>query len=359
MDDLAEDFPRRELWLEGVRAVRSRWVATTLIAVSALLSAVLVGIVGQADVHQAEQRLQDYVRTGGFVLEVRGENLPISRCDAMRGLDGVRTAGAVLSTQEVRTIAQPGLPTYLMTVTPGYLQLMFPTQQFSPSTGVVVGQNLTTHLGLVPGSQLGWESDRSGRQTATIDAVAVDSSRSVDWNDAIVVVAMPAGTTSSCLVEFDPEAFRHALGLIAFKFHDVKYSTRSALEAPPGAVAIMFSLGERPSRLLPAGLMLVLLVLVLSMWWARRNEFAIYRLLGVSRFGVWRPMLVEAAIVLAAPLSVGAGIAATTSLLETTGPSLVTFFVDEALLMLTSVIAPLVGLVLVSRVRTIDAMVGR
>ncbi len=359
MGELEGGFPRRELWLEGIRAVRSRWVACTVIAISALLSAILVGVVGQTDVHQAEERLQDYARTGGFVLEVRGENLPISKCDGMRGLDGVRTAGAVLSTQEVRTIAQPGLPTYVMTVTPGYLQLMFPAEQFSQTTGVVVGQNLTAHLGLMAGSSLAWESDRTGRQTATVDAVAIASSRSADWNDAIVLVTMPAGTTSSCVVEFEPETFRHALGLIAFKFHDIKYSTRSAVDEPAGGVASMFSLGERPSRLLPAGLTLVLLILVLSAWWARRNEFAIYRLLGVSRFGIWRPLLVEAAVMLAAPIGVGAGVAATISLSEMTAPSLFAFLIDEALLLLAAVIAPLVGLGLVSRVRTIDAMVGR
>ncbi len=121
----------------------------------------------------------------------------------------------------------------------------------------------------------------------------------------------------------------------------------------------MFSLGARPSRFLPLGLAILLLVLVLSAWWARRNEFAIYRLLGVSRFRLWRPLLVEAALVLAAPIAVGAGVAAVISLLEVTGPSLVAFAVDETVLMLTSFMAPLVGLGLVSRVRTMDAMVGR
>jgi hypothetical protein len=355
-------------------------VRSALLAVVAagLLAAVVALSVGEAA--GIETRYRSQVAQGRFVLVARSpgrDGLDAARCEALRDLPGVRSAGAVLQQTAAYPLAAPLRRFDLLTVTPGLVPVWFPDASPYSGPGLAAGDGVAAELGLVDGAVLQTnvagarsQSDASdaGVRRSRVATVLPAAVRSPEAGQMLFEVAVPAGRTSACFVEPRPASRAAVESALGGWFGVDELATVSPfLDEQLTGRQPEAELANRVSRWVWLAGVSAAVGLVAVLWYGRREEFALYRLLGLRRGALGVLLATEAALTVAVPALIGGSVALVVCLssLETASrsdggvPALAPLVgADVASFVLGMVLIPVIGLGVVSWRSTFDALKG-
>ncbi len=309
----------------GANAASSPARSLLIAVVAAMLAASVVAL-SVAEVAAIQGRFRDQVEQGRFVLVVRTpvrDGLDARRCDALRDLPGVRSAGAVLEETTAYPLASPLRPYDVLVVTPGLVPVLFPTAPTATKAGIIVGADAASELGLVPGSflQTAPASARSHKAlTAADPETAVDrhrvasvlptAVRATPAGRTIFEPVAASGSTSACFVDPAPPARSAvAVAMAGWFGPDQPAAVSPYLDEQVAGRQPEAELAGRATRWVWLAAALVLTALLSVLWYGRREEFALYRLLGLRRGSIAVLLAAETVVTVAGPSLVGASIA--------------------------------------------------
>lgn len=357
-------FSSREIALEAVRNMMSARLRTCFVSLLAMAVGlgVLAAVVG--DVAAIRDSWVAGRAAGSDVLVVRpmGQEVGVSAvaCDALRSVDGVLTAGAVLTTSESFASVDPASRYAVVSATPGYLRLAWPTERFDAGTATVAGVDVATPLGLSAGAAyLGREVPGGSPVEFRVGARAAAAGRFQLADRAVVVAEVPSGDVPECAVESTAGARVAVAAILTDWFAPTPTTVQSLLPAVGLAADPQAELNSRWSRWVPlAGGGVLLLVSVIT-WWGRRGESGLYLLVGMHRGGLLLQFCVEVAVSLFVPVMVGAGVALVVLGGRTDGIVADAALRDLGKLVLVVGLVPLVSFVVASTAKSLDLVRGR
>jgi hypothetical protein len=255
--------------------------AITVIAAAAAGACVILATVSNVDDIVRAHQLQ--LARGLSTLSVTaldGHPMSAAACDAMNSVAAVKTAGGVISTEQVE-VANGATPIKVEYVTAGYFAAAYPTEA-TKGIQSIAGEDLVGEVGAAAGSVLAITTPESIRGLLSLDAVADAPSRVTGINRDVLVTVAPIGSVSECLVEaYDGQADDVALVVPSFFTGPVvvrPFLPTGTLDRDPAQ-----ELAHRYSGLLWLGAGAVIIALIATSWFARRQETAIYRLVGFDR----------------------------------------------------------------------------
>jgi hypothetical protein len=298
-----------ELCLEPLRNLRATPVRT---AATVGLAALVLGGLALVELDATERVLAlraELDERGAHVFIVRAEDgLPAARCEALRGLTGVRSAGGVRLSEPVAPLVAPRLRFQAAAVTTGILPVWDPGYRQAEGTGFVIGRSVADELAVDSGARL---TLADGRRDVVADILDVDDRypEAARW---IVEVVPPSGRVSECWVEFSPSASGIARDLLAAWFEGPGNQVEVRWLRPPDEFARdpARELATRPQAAawLPLGGVVGLLAALVS--WLRRSEAALYAVLGVRKWGLVLMAQLEAVVVVSSGYLLGVAWAA-------------------------------------------------
>lgn len=316
--------------METYRNVVTKWVASLMIATVAAGCAFAVVTMAAGQTADLTQTWRDQLARGANVFVVTSStpnSVSAVRCDQLLHVEGVLSAGAVMSASTTAFASAPDDRVVVQEVTPGYVQVAFPeitrssgaAKSFakSQSSGVAVGQRAAMRTGASVGGSLTPVSARAGVPGTSL-AVPVPVSfvaetqalRSPTSDDAVLVPVPAAGFVSECTVEADADTRRSIeLLLLSWFGSDEDWTVIPLLAAGNQSVNVaQAAVSMSALYLAPIAAAFVLLLYVIITW-ARRQELAIYTLLGTSRQQLLWMHALEWMLIGLAPSAVGATIA--------------------------------------------------
>ena len=308
---------RREAAAEVGRNLTASLLRAILLA--ALAFGLGFGIVATTatDVTAIALRFDHQVRLGRFVLDVQAADaggFSAADCDALTAVPGVVAAGSVLgSPTSLRAANRPTRSYEHLRVTPGLLPLLYPDARLDAAAarpGVLVGPTVARELGLVRGatmplvqSPLDAPTDR--RAVLRVADVLPHSPRQSEDDAKVLEVAAPQGSIHDCLVEAHPDRVE-AVQVAALGWFDTpkRPVVVPFLERPLGRTP-EHDLPDRASRFGWLAAAALLAALHLTGWFARRQDVALYRLLGMPRRRLALLVAADVAITAFVPVLVG------------------------------------------------------
>lgn len=345
--------------------VALRW----LLIVRVLLAAMIgfgVAFATVAETSGIVDRFAQEVAAGRFVWRVApggaAGGLPAANCDGLATVDGIRASGAVIGETAIVAANQPQARYQLSMATAGYPAVLWPGQAVStPSGGLLAGAVVAENLGLVEGSTLliTDESNPQSSRSVRIDRVLPPSARDSGADRRLFRVVLPAGSVDECLVDADPGHSADVPGLLTERFS----ASAGAVVAP---LRPTDSLGRRPETeldnrasgwawLLGGG---VLGVLGLMLWFFRRADLALYRLVGVPRGTLAFMLAAEQLIFTLVPVQAGFLVAVLLRRLDVRGVAADLLWLDDVRLLLVLAIVPALALLLLRGKSTVDILKG-
>ena len=301
----------RAVLREALRNLEATPIRTVLVVLLAIAAGFGVVTSTATDTSGITRRFAQQARAGRFVLVVEATDpagFEAARCDAFGAVPGVEAAGATLPPPPaVRSANRPTYPYDQIRVTPGMLGVLYPGVPLGRAAsrpGVLVGPAAARDLGLVEGGIL---RSRAGRDVP-IAGVLPHSPRRPEVDAKIVSIAAPTVKVRECDVATEPDRVE-AVQLAALGWFD-------AGERPVISPFLDRSLGRTPERELDdrasawgwVAALALLAVLHLSSWFARRQELALYRLLGLSPGRLLLLLATEAAASILLPVVVGGSV---------------------------------------------------
>lgn len=295
-----------DLAREGAANVAAgRWLAVVVVALCGVLGfAATATSLGSAQ--RALDEADELTVRGRYLLRyapVVGGDVPMAFCDQLATVSGVQAAGGIGLRD--RVALGNGVRVPVQEVTAGMVHLLGVHHAVDPGT-VLAGSLAAERGGLRDGT---WVTlPASGGRAATTAPVLVvpPSARTARLDDSVLVVVGPLGRADECWAEVDPTR-KTALGTVLPGL-DADDATGVAVDFNPALAELdpEADLQAVPrSPLVPvAGGAAGLLT---GMWWyARRQEWVLYRVFGL---GVVRRSViatVEWALVTGVPIGVGA-----------------------------------------------------
>lgn len=299
-------FRSDEIALEALRGVRARFLKSSALA---FLSFAVGGVViwfGFSQVHAAEH---DWIASqvsgaSSFVVRATSSDpMSSSRCDELRTVEGVESAGSILRVDQGQAMQTPSDDIEVVTSTPGFTELAFPGG-ISGHPGVTVTKRLGEDLGLRPGSLL--EMTSSGiRRTYAVTGVSRSSSMITSLENAVIIADAGSEFVSECDVTARPGARDAVQALLSDWFPQSGNSVIDFLRPDSLRRNPTLELQNRVSiwsALLGAAVCVALSVSVVLF---RKQELAIYRILGLQFGQLIIFAIVETAVLVWLPASVG------------------------------------------------------
>lgn len=362
----ADRFKTSEIATEASRAVRARgWRSFVVGALIAITSgAALAG--SFIDLQRIESLQAEQVYAGSNVVSVtpssadRGNTLDAARCDGLRSIEGVRSAGAIMASYEVFSDASPSERFAIIEVTPGYLQLAYPRDSLIATASTVAGASVVDRLGMRSGATFASRS-RDGRQAFSIpiDEATNEPARREPFDRAVMIAVAGTGNVFECLVEAQPGKIDAVSAATQSWFAPIAVTVRPELPNNSLAADPAAELTTRFSQWLPIALGAALVIVTLSSWWGRRADYAIYRAFGLSVAQLALFLTVETAITLWLPVIIGANMALF-ALAQWIPPASAGRMISDYLaLLLTVGLVPLIGTFLLSRKSAFDVAKGQ
>jgi hypothetical protein len=303
----------RRLLKEVAANLRSRPALTTATLLTALLlgfgsSAWEIGTTGEIQ-DQWELQLASGASTVR-VVDASGDPLSGARCDALGGLQGVRAAGARVTERLVEPYGNQGAVVTIDEVTSGYVAVAFPLESDAQGLGVLAGREISSDYGLQNGGRFFYRtSPRSLLADLTVDRAATHESRIPGLGTAIFVVVASNTDVNECLVDIYPSFRASALLAISGWFDGRNVVIAPLLPSDSTRADPERVLRTRVTRFAGIGSGLVLAAWAMSLWWMRRDDLSLYRLLGVT----YRQLLVMASVevmgTLLLPFQIGVSLA--------------------------------------------------
>jgi len=303
-------FSWRTTFDEALRNLRANaLLSVSLAAVTAMLG-LSASLFTMSEVGALVSNFHQLVRSGGYVVSATGSNgslLSAARCEALRSIQGVKAAGGRFATERITSPLLPSSWVELVTGTPGLGYIYWPSSldvDYQPG-GVSVGDGIATRLGIDAPAYLPLASS-SGSELIEITSIAPPSERTDQANNSVFIPVAPFGVVQECYVESEPSAASAIGGLLAGWFDDEVnvrplhpgFSPASYKELH-GRASFFASYGAG----LLGGLSFGLVV------FARRQEYALYRSLGMTPWRISLMLVVELATLVVMPIAIGASLA--------------------------------------------------
>jgi hypothetical protein len=293
--------------VEAVRNLVSSPTRTIVLAVGSVIVGAIIATATVVEVDRVVTVASQQEIAGAYAFEVvapGGAAPAATRCNSLQNIDGVIAAGGVMATTGVRLDVQPDEDARILVVTPGYIAAAWPDLPDASKASVIAGSGFG-NLGWQAGSVVHYTVDGTSSNVSTrLDDVTQHPSMLND-DRVLVQVAPPAGTVAVCLVRARADsaasvsqALRGSFGA-GTSIQDVLI--RSSLLSDPQQL-----LDSRVSQLGWAFGGLVIAVLLIGGWVARRGEFALYRLLGFPDRGILAMLTVETVALGLIPAQLGA-----------------------------------------------------
>lgn len=345
--------------------VASRWLSTVRLA---LAVAIGLGIAAATitEVAAIEDRYASGVEAGRFVWRATGitseASVDVARCEALGAIGGVRSAGAALSAITVIVSNQPQARYELAEVSAGYPSIIWPGRDVStPTGGAIVGDLMARNLGLVPGAtvRITEEEDPTSVRDVTVDRVMPPSPRDEGADRRLLLIAPARGVTDECLVDPEPASSGDVGALIVSWFSastgisPIPYLIEDALARTPED-----ELSERLSAWawpIGAGFLAAVTGFI---WYGRRDESALYRLLGMTRASVVLMHFMEHFTVTVVPVQVGYVAALIWRQSEISGIAGRLALLDNVCLLAALSVVPLICLLWLRGRSTLDILKG-
>lgn len=186
---------------EATRNILSGTTRLGLLATALIIATGGLGAADLAAVRALEEKARTFQEVGASVLTLSAPGRIDGRaCEALRGLSGVRAAGALReSTQQVRALALPAAPLQAKDVTVGFPAIL--TRQPSPPSGAVIVREAADQLGVGSGGSIPTTSGEL-RVGATFDYP--DDGRRTGLGYAALLPTVDDGPFDECWVDAWP-----------------------------------------------------------------------------------------------------------------------------------------------------------
>lgn len=306
-------MPTRFRTVDVVRSfladVRSRFVWAALICVVCASCALGVIASTTGDVGAiSTDHLASIERGSNVLVATRTDRQPFPGqvCDGLSSVTGVKYAGGLVSTDDVTMDNSPSLPVQVLTATPGYAGVLWPSlpYQVARADSVFAGSAVSERLGIRAGGFASF-AKAGTRETVRVDAVGAPSSRRATSDDVLLRVVPVTNAVTECLIESHPG------------FAD---GVRAATDSQLGSDFLSFALfdddseGSTPQQRLdnrlsiftPAAAFALIALLLTAFWFIRRADFALYRVLGARRRQLAAAFALEWLLLVILPGSVAA-----------------------------------------------------
>lgn len=291
-----------------VRGALGRSLLT--VVVSMVFAAIAVGVAA-AETGRIESEWDRQVASGRFVFRVEvpgGAAIDAAECERLGDDDGILAAGSVLSSVQVEVPQAPASPFTVRTATPGFARVMWP-ETTSPVTGMVALVEAADRLGLAGGAYVPLAVPGGDPGAATVMRVAEVkplSLRDRDSGLSFLQLVPPAGRTRVCLVDAEPAKARAVQSALSSRFGTVDGVSITPLWRGD-------SLSRSPEREIRSRLgvlvswLAALSVVGLGMadYASRRQELALYRLVGASPAQVDAMVATRVVLLLWLPITAG------------------------------------------------------
>lgn len=296
---------RGEVVREGLRNLRAH---PTLTAVTFLVIFVIAGgaiLASVGDLVSISNRQEALVAQGSNVWNVttaETEGLSASRCDSLNAVDGVKTAGAVLSMTYLESAIYDSEYVAVQIGTPGLVGAYWP----SLGNGIaysVVGATVASRYGLVDQSQLILKE--GPKQSVFTVVPAASSPRGAAYDQLLLEIAPASGSTRECIVEASPGHRRSVEALLIGWFRGTEVVVSPYIQLPEGSRLPQNELAERLSAWFAPAAAVFVNAAIIGSWLMRRQEFALYALLGLKAKHILLMLLVEFAVLVVLPICMG------------------------------------------------------
>ncbi|MBB6404916.1 hypothetical protein HNP00_002236 [Arthrobacter sp. AZCC_0090] len=283
-------------------------------------------------------------------------------CERLASVEGVLRAGGVASSEIIHTSLDPRNNLLLLSASPSWLQIVWPD---SPKlTGVAIGNALASRLGLVRGSTVPLvpaSSSHNPSANLEIQQVLPVSPRSDRFESAAVYAASPTETVAECLVESESGAVEKVRSVLASWFSPSPVFVRPFYSLDQLQLTPQQELDSRPSKIGPYLGFALLLSLALGRWGARKQDFALYRVLGLKEPQLAVMLVIESAVTVWGPAIFG-GTGATIAglcLLRANPVAAELSLLDYASLVFLLLVVPAIGWLWLRLLPVSDSLRGR
>lgn len=323
-------------------------------------------MISATDVSSVEANWREQVYAGSNVLSITAANaaeggkLDAGRCDAMRSISGVRSAGAVLRTYDVFARALPDDRLTLVEVTPGYLQVAYPRDPRVVTASSVSGASVSEGLGVTDDSTISYGlPNQVGEFAIHVDVATSLAARREPLDNVVMSAVAGVGTTYECLVESQPGSVEAVANAAQMWFSPVEVRVSPELPGNPLVTEPGAELQKRFSQWVPLAFGVALSAILMIVWWSRRADYASYRAFGLSSPQLLLLLLSEAAVTFWLPLTLGYAFASF-GYASTISPVVARLLLNDYLaLILTTSLVPLLGLWLLGARSAFEVSKGR
>lgn len=365
--------PRRQRGFSAFSVAREAWLNLSASLGPSLGVAVVSLVVGAGlpavagfEVSEIVRDADQAIAAGTNMMSLTAEDrapLSASRCDELNNVDGVLTAGGIVSRSAAYAATRPNEPLQLIHGTVGAASALWPMLTEPTGTaGVLVGADTASLFGLSVGSRL-MLSESAGTSPSVsvlVDQVAGKTVRDVTLDGAIFVSVAPTGMITECLVEAQPGARQQVEAVLIGWFRaDLKVAVSPYFVSnAPGSLPAD-ELRGRLTQYLPALAFVLLFVSLAGYWFARRSELALYRTLGISRPQLLGMLATEALLLVLIPVNLGFALSVFMLVPFAEALAIRVAAADAIRFSALLPLLPLAGFLLVARSIRIDALKGR
>ncbi|MFK0008008.1 hypothetical protein ACIQTZ_13235 [Paenarthrobacter sp. NPDC090520] len=349
---------------EGLENVRHRPVQSSISIVLAIAVGFCITVFPGLEVERVTRLALDEVNRGLHVAVVTDKQrnpLSATRCESLTKVEGIKYAGGVLASHRVYSPMFPVDGVDLLEVSPSWVKIVWPS--LSEPGEILAGPRLAQTLGLVSGAKLPIANTKglADLHTLTITGMPAATPRSERYDNALIAVGAVRGTVGECVVQFEPSKFWSASAILTHWFGGSEIVTRMLYTRPDTQPSPQVQLESMLLKYLPVAGFAIIALAFLSQVASRRQELALYRVIGSNSQQVLTLLCSEFFLRFYGPLIFGTTTGSflfLTHLKDSALPS--SFSYIEGLVLLASLLPmPMVGLAALSSVSVPETFRGR
>ena len=326
---------------EAISNTFARPLQTTLIAVLSAALAFAAFILPWATLSHAHAMLEQDIAEGRSIIVVgsSGGRISTDRCDLLRSVAGVVTAGAVVRTVELTSTS--GRPISAVLATPGLPALQWPELPDLAPGSVVVPSTENAFASDVPTPVM----IDGAEHHLTAGGTAISAGRIISLHAKVMIPSSAQSVTSECYVEATPGAEEGIASVTAAWFRATEGAhTTSLVPGKPAGATSQELLSSSPQLWVILCAVGTIVFAVGSSVWSRRFDFAVYRQLGLSRRGSLMMSLVESTMTVFIPSAGGILVAVCVAALgDVRAEALAFASASTAMFLLGSAVVPIVA----------------
>ncbi len=295
------------------------------------------------------EQLRVYTHSGVYAFMVTSaveeQRLSAVSCEQLNSVNGIKAAGGLQSEALGEVILGDRFSVSIIRGTPGLARFLWPETR--PRGSAVIGARAAQRAGVASASALIYTA--SGReQIVTVNAVAAPTMRGERLDDTLFIAEALTNDAEveRCLIEPEPPYARAAQQL-ALSWFDGEVRINPYFHPGHASTDPQRTLENRMSRWIPLVAAITVWAVLVLTWSGRRNDYALYRVLGLNRRSLLLMLAVESALLAIVPTFAGITLAlgATNLPLSHIELSLVSVAVGQ--LVMSTIVTPLLGYAIV------------